>query len=100
MKFQPYYVLRSKSNGAYLTARAQTTSEGTVTYLLLFQQDHEALSYVNTHAPDLCDRFSIETLMSSQIKPLLQRWGYQGIGLVNDSLQPRIAFMLATQLDL
>ncbi|MDJ1168970.1 hypothetical protein PMG71_05985 [Roseofilum sp. BLCC_M154] len=88
MAFQTYYLIRSKNDGQYITAHL-----GDNQYILLFQQDFEAYSYLNTHAPDLTQKFAVETLVSSQLSALLNRWGYQGVGLVQDPLIPRVEFM-------
>ncbi|MDJ1174301.1 hypothetical protein [Roseofilum capinflatum] len=88
MAFQTYYLIRSQNDGQYITARV-----GDNQYILLFQQDFEAYSYLNTHAPDLAQKFAVETLVSSQLSALLNRWGYQGVGLVKDPLIPRVEFM-------
>lgn len=88
MAFQTYYLIRSKNDGQYITAHL-----GDNQYILLFQQDFEAYSYLNTHAPDLTQKFAVETLVSSQLSALLNRWGYQGVGLVQDPLIPRVQFM-------
>jgi hypothetical protein len=100
-----YYILRSKLDGKYLTARLaepqqnleqkrnKELAKNEHTYLLLFKEDFEALTYVNTHAGDLSNRLGVESLSSSQIKGLLERWGYQGIGIVEDPLLPQIKFL-------
>jgi len=88
MAFQTYYLIRSQNDGQYITARV-----GDNQYILLFQQDFEAYSYLNTHAPDLAQQFAVETLVGSQLSALLNRWGYQGVGLVKDPLIPRVEFM-------
>lgn len=88
MAFQTYYLIRSKNDGQYITAHV-----GDNQYILLFQQDFEAYSYLNTHARDLAQKFAVETLVGSQLSALLNRWGYQGVGLVQDPLIPRVEFM-------
>ncbi len=95
-----YYILRSKLDGKYLTARLaepqqeeKELKQSESNYLLLFKEDFEALTYVNTHARDLSSRLGVELLSSSQIKGLLERWGYQGIGIVEDPLIPQIKFL-------
>jgi hypothetical protein len=88
------YVIRSQQDGKYLVARVATNEDVPETsYLLLFKTDYEALSYINTHGQDVRDRLTIESLSSIQLKSLLQRWGYQGIGLVEDALIPNISFL-------
>jgi len=91
---QIYYVARSRQNGDYLTARLkQQNSDALAQYLLLFKEDFEVLSYLNTHASDLSDRFAVESVAGNQISGLLKRWSFSGIGLVQDPLTPRIELM-------
>ena len=88
------YVIRSQQDGKHLTARvSQNDNRQQVSYLLLFKADYEALSYINTHGKDVRDRLGVESLSASQLKSLLNRWGYQGIGLVQDPLIPEISFL-------
>ena len=87
-----HYLIRSRVDGRYLTARFQT-EDGENSYLLLFKQDFDALSYLNTHAQDVSDHFAVESLPEIQLKSLLQRWGFKGVGLVGDPLEPRINFL-------
>jgi hypothetical protein len=86
--FHSYYLLRAKQDGRHLAAR----DDGN-TYLLLFTADYDALSYLNTHAGDVSDRFTLETVSATQLKATLSRWGFTGVGLVRDPLIPRIDFM-------
>ncbi len=90
-----YYVIRSRQTGEFLTARqpAKTADEPLQRYLLLFHQDHEALSYLNAHAAGLSDRFAVEHNAVAQLKPLIDRWGFAGVGLVSDPLVPIVDFM-------
>jgi hypothetical protein len=86
-----YYLLRSQSDGKYVVAYPESDSpQG---YLLVFSEHYDALSYVNTHAPDLANRCGVESIASNQLKPLLQRWGYVGIGIVKDALLAKIEFL-------
>ena len=88
------YVIRSQQDGKHLTARiTKKESPQPVAYLLLFKADYEALSYINTHGQEVSDRLNVESLSIPQLKSLLQRWGYQGIGLVEDPLIPEISFL-------
>ncbi len=91
-----YYLLRSRQNGQYLAAR-QPQLEGKPAeqgrYLLLFQQDFEAMSYLNAHAPDMGDRFAVESHSLAQLKTSLERWGFAGVALVTDPLEPQVDFM-------
>ena len=41
----------------------------------------------------MSDRLTVESVSPTQVKNLLQRWGYQGIGLVTDPLIPEIEFL-------
>lgn len=97
MHSQIYYLLRSKQDGRHLAARPDG-SQGGRTFLLLFTADHEALSYLSAHAPEVSDRFSIESLADYQIKTLLSRWGFTGIGVVRDPYGPAIEFLQGSQL--
>ena len=60
---------------------------------LVFPENFEALSYLNTHGSDVSDRFIVESTSGTQLKTILERWDFQGIGLVKDPLVPRIEFM-------
>ena len=94
MLSQINYVIRSLKDGKYLVARISQKQEQTeASYLLVFKLDHEALSYINAHAQDFQDRLSVESLSPSQLKTLLNRWGYQGIALVEDPLIPNMSFL-------
>ncbi|ACK71025.1 conserved hypothetical protein [Gloeothece citriformis PCC 7424] len=89
-----HYLIRSRVDGQYLVARAKTSpQENEIQYLLVFKESFDALSYLNTHAPDLANQFSVESLPPTQLKGVLQRWGFVGIGVVNDPLEPRIQFV-------
>jgi hypothetical protein len=85
-----YYIVRSKTDGKYLTARIEDEQPG---YLLMFKENFDALSYLNTHAADLANRLAVESLPGSQIGTLLKRWGFAGVGIVNDPLLPKIEFL-------
>lgn len=107
-----YYLLRSRQSGQYLFARQPSApgpkrsapsptaerspeqpSDQATRYLLLFQQDFDGLSYLNAHAPDLGDRFALETSTLPQLKAALERWGFGGVALVSDPLEPRLDFL-------
>ncbi len=96
---QLYYLIRSRTDGSYLVARlnhGEDRDENQVqeaSYLLLFSEQFDALSYLNTHAKDLSDRFGVESIPGSQIKEILQRWGFSGIGVVKDPLIPNVEFL-------
>lgn len=94
MLSQINYLIRSKVDGKYLVARLPPEKqEKEANYLLLFQENYDALSYINTHGADFRDRLTVESVSSLQLKSVLQRWGYKGIGLVEDPLIPKIKFM-------
>jgi hypothetical protein len=89
-----HYLIRSRIDGKYLSARVQSKeNESEINYLLIFREDFDALSYLNTHAKDLANRFAVESIPGTQLKTILQRWGFSGIGLVEDPLEPRIQFL-------
>lgn len=89
-----HYLVRSKIDGQYLVARIKASESETETgYLLLFREHFEALSYLNTHGSGVADRFAVESIPATQLKGLLQRWGFQGVGVVQDPLEPRIQFL-------
>lgn len=94
MLFQTNYLVRSKKDGKYLVARlpAQNANETESSYLLVFSQDYDALSYINAHAQEYSDRLTVETASATQIKGLKQRWAYTGFGIVDDPLVPNIQF--------
>jgi hypothetical protein len=94
MLSQVFYLLRSRSDGKYLSANPNP--DAAVSFLLMFREDYEALSYLNAHAGDMADRFGVESISGSQLKSLLQRWGFNGVGIVQDPLVPNIEFLTAT----
>jgi hypothetical protein len=91
---QMYYLIRSKVDGKYLTARPDPDCASS--YLLLFQENFDALSYLNKYAGDLKDKLGVEGINQSQIQAVLQRWGFSGIGMVNDPLVPSIEFLVSS----
>ncbi len=88
--FSEYYLIRSKTDGSYLVARPQADTTG---YLLLFRENFEASTYLNTHACDVASRFAVEFQTGSGVSNLLKRWGFQGVGIVKDPLLPNIEFL-------
>lgn len=95
MVSQLYYLLRSRADGSYLVARPHGGSPDQpppAGFLLVFTADYDALSYLNAHAPDLSDKFAIETITASSLKPLINRWDFQGLGMVNDPRLPQVEF--------
>ena len=93
MANQIYYLIRSKLDGKYLVARIDNERGKESNYLLVFKQDFEALSYLNTHGQGYSDRFAVESIVNSQLKGIMQRWGFVGVGMVEDPLIPRIQFL-------
>jgi len=95
---QVYYLVRSKIDGQYLVAHPKAPSEpagqADPGYLLMFREHFDALSYLNTHGADVTDRFAVESIPESQVGNLLNRWGFVGIGIVQDPLLPRVEFLL------
>ena len=94
---QIYYLLRSRVDGSYLAARSQgeetdPDAPPAKGYLLVFTADYDALSYLNAHSPDLADKFGVESLVASQLQNVLQRWGFQGVGIVEEPRQPQVSF--------
>ncbi|WP_204105436.1 MULTISPECIES: hypothetical protein [Spirulina sp. CCY15215] len=87
-----HYLIRSHSDGQYLVARPRVNDEKAA-FLLLFREHFEALSYLNTHAADIRDRFGVESASQTQLKSIIDRWGFTGVGLVEDPLIPRIQFL-------
>jgi hypothetical protein len=94
MLSQTNYLIRSKIDGKYLVARPQM-SEGKAEagYLLIFREHFEALSYLNTHGKNMANNFGVESISANSLKGLLQRWGFNGIGVVEDPLLPKIQFL-------
>lgn len=96
---QVYYLLRSKIDGQYLVARPRSNeaetpkSEQTGGFLMLFSADHEALSYLNTHGAEVANRFALETIPGARLGALMDRWGFEGVGVVKDPLLPQVDFL-------
>ena len=92
-----FYLIRSKQDGQYLVARPrlaeQPEPQNYPGFILLFKEYSDALSYLNTHAGDMIDRFAVETLAGSQLGNLMKRWGFTGMGIVQDPLIPRVEFL-------
>lgn len=88
-----YYLILSRADGRYLIAKPNTDGQGTdASYLLMFREHFDALSYLNTHAVDVANRFTVESATGTQVNNLLKRWGYSGVGIVQDPLVPQIEF--------
>jgi len=91
---QVYHVIRSRADGKYLTAHPQLEDDRpSPSYLLLFREDYDALSYLNTHGADVRDRFAVELVSGSQVGSIVNRWSLHGVGVVMDPLVPSVEFM-------
>ncbi|MGG6266911.1 hypothetical protein ACQ4M3_21715 [Leptolyngbya sp. AN03gr2] len=97
---QSYYLIRSRIDGSYLAAyprldddQPRSPANG---YVLLFSEQYDAMGYLNKFAGEMSDRFTSELVTESQMKPLLDRWGYKGFGVVKDPLIPTIDFLSKT----
>lgn len=97
MLSQIFYLVRSRTDGQYLVARAKATDAPDAPadpgYLLMFNEHADALSYLNAHAADVAHRFAVESMPGTQLKTMLKRWGFTGVGVVQDPLLPRINFL-------
>ncbi|HEY9669278.1 MAG TPA: hypothetical protein V6C91_20875 [Coleofasciculaceae cyanobacterium] len=89
-----YYLILSKTDGSYLLAHPNAGNRDTSAgYLLMFRERFDALSYLNTHGSGVADRFAVESVSGNQLKNLLDRWGFAGVGVVQDPLVPQIEFL-------
>lgn len=94
-----HYLLRSRQDGSYLVARPrlkvddEQPPQSNAGYLIMFQDHADGLSYLNTHAPDLAANFAVESVTQLQLNTIMERWKFNGIGLVSDPLIPKIQFM-------
>lgn len=94
-----HYLLRSRQDGNYLVARPRPKTAGApqnqpnAGYLIMFQDHADGLTYLNAHAPELATKFAVESVTQSQLKTIMARWEFEGIGLVSDPLLPKIQFM-------
>lgn len=95
MLSQVYYLLRSKADGSYVVARLNNQQENSKNsnYLLIFNESYDALSYIATHGNDIRESFAVESIVSNQLGNLMQRWGFTGVGIVQDPLLPKINFL-------
>jgi hypothetical protein len=94
MLSQTYYVILARESGRYLVVQPQgQDNPNAPRYLLLFRENFEAMTYLNHHGGGLADRFTVESVPQGQVKGLLQRWGFNGVGMVQDTLEPRIDFL-------
>jgi hypothetical protein len=91
---QVYYLIRSRADGQYLVAHPDRGAGKTdCSYLLMFNEHFDALSYLNTHGANVAERFTIESAAGTQIKNLIHRWGFTGVGIVQDPLVPTVEFL-------
>lgn len=91
---QTYYLILSRADGRYVVAKPNTSNDSVEAgYLLMFREHFDALSYLNTHGSDVVDRFTVESVSGTQLKNLLKRWGFAGVGIVQDPLVPQIEFL-------
>ncbi len=95
-----HYLIRSQIDGSYVAAHPDrgnmSEKSADAGYLLLFRENFDALSYMNKYAPDLKDRVAIESVPGSQLGAILNRWGFKGVGIVQDPLLPRVEFLTKT----
>ncbi len=99
---QIYYLIRAKIDGSYLAAHPQVSAPAGKShkgYLLMFKENFDALSYLNKYAGDMRDRFAVESVTQSGLKSLLDRWGFNGVGIVQDPLLPKIEFFTTEKPD-
>ncbi|HEY9632831.1 MAG TPA: hypothetical protein V6D14_05470 [Coleofasciculaceae cyanobacterium] len=90
---QVFYLILSRADGRYLVAKPKATAQETeASYLLMFHEHFDALSYLNAHGSDIAERFAVESVSGNQLKSLLNRWGFTGVGIVQDPLVPQIEF--------
>jgi hypothetical protein len=91
-----FYLLRSRTDGQYLVARPRGNPPDAPPepgFLLMFKEHADALSYLNRHGAAVADRFAVETISGTQLTNLLKRWGFEGVGVVEDPLLPRVDFL-------
>ncbi len=97
-----FYLIRSRADGQYLVARPRVAADPDAPpnsgFLLMFQEHADALSYLNTHGAGVADQFAVESIPGSQLKPLMGRWGFMGVGMVRDPLLPTIDFLQQSRL--
>lgn len=100
MLSEVFYLVRSRIDGQYLVARprpqadvSEESPQSNSGYLLMFKEHFDALSYLNTHGADVANQFSVESMTGNQLGNLMKRWGFTGVGIVQDPLLPRIEFL-------
>ena len=98
-----FYLIRSRQDGQYLVARPRRADaarsddlpeQPSAGFVLLFSEHADALSYLNSHARELADRFAVESIPKTQLGSLLKRWSFEGCGIVTDPLLPKVEFLL------
>lgn len=101
MLSQDYFLVRAIRDGRPLVARPRSSTAASATpetqptaFLLLFREKTDAMSYLNTHAGNLAQHFRVESVKRTQIRDILHRWNYRGVGLVEDPLVPQIEFLV------
>ena len=90
MLSQVFYLLRSRADGKYISACPNP--DAAVSYLLMFREDYDALSYLNAHAADVADRFGVESISGSQVKKLLERGDLTVWGVFKTRCYPILSF--------
>jgi hypothetical protein len=90
MLSQSYFVVRSQTSGQYLVAHP--SEDPSIGFLLVFSNDYDALSYINTHAQSSRGDGRVETIAVTSLRPTLDRWQLKGIGVVSDPLIPQVEF--------
>lgn len=89
-----FYVLRSKKDGKYLITNQLNKTGNNQSFLFVFNSDSDAMLYLNHHAPEYAHNFVIESASNQQLKAILTRWGFTGIGIVKDTLIPEVEFLI------
>ena len=91
MSSEIYYINRSKIDGRYLVAHPNPDQN--TSYILLFKEYADALTYLNKYATEMASQFAVESLPNTQLRNLIQRWQFTGIAIVEDPLLPTINFV-------
>jgi hypothetical protein len=100
MLAETFYLVRSQTDGRYLVAHPRIANRDPgdakappASFVLLFREHADALSYLNTHGADVANQFAVESILGNQVGNLLKRWDFTGFGMVNDPLLPTIEFL-------
>ncbi|MBE9039506.1 hypothetical protein IQ235_01685 [Oscillatoriales cyanobacterium LEGE 11467] len=88
---QVYYLVRSKVDGKYLAAHPNPDLPER--YLLVFQENFDARSYLNKYGGDMKEKLTIESITPIQLKSIIERWSFSGVGVVKDPLLPNVEFL-------